>query len=381
MLAVVVGIGALLYHFIMFPLILLGVASSRKEKSYTPWDEDRLPTIDLLIAAKNEASCLREKLDNSCDLDYPAEKLRIIVLANGCTDETVKVAESNSIGRITVLEFDDIGKTEAQNRAVSESSSDIVVFSDANTLYDSDALRKLIVPFTDPAVGVVSGRHKYRRNGSAADSTEGAYWNIFETGLKRAESRTGGLIGANGSIYALRRELYEPLPPDVISDFIEPLLISLRGYRTEYAPDAVAWEVAESNLHEELARKERIVRRSFSSLLKYPQLLDPGRSGRISWLIWSHKVLRWFAPFLGALALLGSLLRILTGKGGKIDYTVFGGSTILGFFALLGRGLGTEKAIPLLSHSYYLVLMLKAASTGVIKALRDGSQITWNHNR
>ncbi|MFH0883835.1 MAG: glycosyltransferase [bacterium] len=371
----------LLYSLVLFPVILLVVAARKREAEWKIPNDADLPSMELFISARNEQAAIAKKIENSLQLRYPRDRLQVTVLANGCTDGTVEIGRRYEDRGVRVYEYGEIGKTEAQNRGVDDSQAEILAFTDANTLFEVDALVRLVAPFADDTIGAVSGRHRYRNNGRASEATESAYWNIFETVLKRAESATGGLIGANGSIYALRREHYIPLPSDVISDLMEPLLIAAKGFRTVYVVDAVAWETAEEEFKAELARKERIVRRSVASLFKYPELLNPLRHGRLACLLWSHKVLRWLSPFLVGMVLVGSTLRILIGRGRTADLFLFGGSSIAGFFALLGRGLGTEKPIPLLSHAYYIFLMLRAAFKGVYRAIAYGSQTTWNHTR
>lgn len=336
----------LLYTFLLYPILLLGVGAyrSRAEDHEVP-ETDELPSVDLLIAAKNEENCIEAKIKNSLALDYPKGKLTIHVLANGCTDRTVEAVRNYSKHGVVAHEYDDVGKTEAQNLAVADSSADIIAFSDANTLYDEDALLHLVAPFADDTVGAVGGRHFYESGERATDATEGYFWNTFETMLKRAESDAGGMIGANGSIYAVRRSEYIPLPADVISDFIEPTLISATGKRTVYAEKAVARERAESSVQEELDRKQRIVRRSFTSLMKYPQLLSPARSGRLAWMLWSKKLLRWFAPLIALLAVVLASVRILTKHEKPFDFIVLGSTSLFGFAAMLGRGLGAEKPV------------------------------------
>lgn len=372
----------LLYTFLLYPLMLMGVAAVRDESEHFPVpDEASLSTLDLLIATKNEERCIEEKLVNSLALNYPKEKLNVIVLANGCTDNTISLAKQFESKGVRIVEEGDIGKTEAQNRAVASSKADLLVFSDANTLYDEDALLHLAAPFVDSSVGAVSGRHIYEQGDRAADSTEGFFWNTLETRLKRAESDSGGMIGANGSIYAVRRELYIPLPPEVISDFIEPTLIAANGHRTVYAESAIARERAESDLGQEMERKQRIVRRSFTTLLRYPELISPSRSGRLAWLIWSKKILRWFAAPIALLAFVVATLRVLAGKPKSLDWAVFGGGSLFGFFAMLGRGIGSEESVKGLTHAYYFAMLMYASLVGIYKGIREGAQHTWERER
>lgn len=370
-----------IYHLFLFPAGLLAKASRVKDPVYPLQDDESLPTIDLLIAARNEATSIQAKLTNSLELDYPANKLRIVVLANGCTDGTVDLVRAMKDRGIVLQEYGAIGKTEAQNLAAAASDADILVFSDANTLYNPEALRHLAAPFQDPTVGSVSGRHTYVEADRPSGAGEKLYWNLLETSLKKAESATGGLIGANGSIYAVRRELYVPLDPDVISDFFEPLMVASKGFRCVYAPDAVSMEEPETSFELEYRRKVRIVRRTVYGLLKNLWLLDPTRTGRLSGIIISHKVLRWLTPLLLLVAFTAATLRILRRQASSLDFLFFSGMSLAGFLAILGRGLGREQNTPVLTQAYYVYMVFRAAVVGVYEAFAKGQYTIWDHGR
>lgn len=376
-----VPLALVLYHLVLFPAGLLYVASKKTDTSPPPLADDDLPTIDLMIAARNEEASIAGKLENSLELNYPKEKLRIIVLANGCTDSTVDIVKSFEDRGIILFEDGPIGKVMAQNNAVQRSDADVIVFSDANTHYNLDALRLLVSHFQDETVGVACGRHIYVNTDDPTGAGEGFYWNNIETRLKKAESALGGLIGANGSIYALRRELYVPMPNTVISDFIEPLSIALNGYRTVYEPRAHSYEDAEPTFKQEYARKARTVRRTAYSLVVMPWLLDPRKSGSLAYLIFSHKVLRWFTPVLLLLALTAATLRILSGKDHQLDRLFFTGMTLFGFLALLGRGIASDTKVPGLTQIYYVALMFRAAMQGLYEAFTEGHEAVWDHAR
>jgi cellulose synthase/poly-beta-1,6-N-acetylglucosamine synthase-like glycosyltransferase len=378
---VIIPIGLIFYHFFLFHIGLIAISNKFPKNSYERLSDDFLPDVSLLISAKNEESCIEDKIENSLALNYPKGKLKITIIANGCTDKTVSIVKRYFEKGINLIEYNDIGKTEAQNKAVNDSNSEIIVFSDSNTPYECDAIRNLILPFSDPSIGAVSGRHIYTNTDDATGASESTYWNLIETKLKISEARVGGIIGANGSIYAVRKKCYVPLPPDVISDFIEPLLIASNGFRTEYAPEAIAYEKSEKEFSDEYNRKSRIVQRSVYSLLKYPQLLNPSINPRLALMLFSHKVLRWLTPFLAVISLSASTLQVVRGKGTKLNLFIFIGFTILGFFALLGRGVGREKSVPGLTHAYYIFLMFKAAMVGVYKAITEGEYTTWNPTR
>lgn len=376
-----VSLGLLLHHFFLFPIILFLWAKLKPAPGIKK-NHDYLPTVTLLISARNEASGIAEKIENSLALAYPPEKLKIVIVANGCTDNTAQIARNYTDRGVQVLEYGAVGKSIAQNLAVPETTGEIIVFSDANTLYEPQSIREITAQFADSRVGAVSGHHVHVGEKEALSrETEKVYYGIAEKFLKEFESHIGGLISAAGSIYAVRRDLYVPVKKECTSDFIEPLLVQMRGYRVAFAENARSLEVMEASEEEEYRRKIRVVRHGVSSILLYPQLLNFFRYPRITFLVLSHKMLRWLVPFLLLILICVSFIRLVTRRGILFDSLIFGGSTIGGFLALLGRGLGVNRKIPVLSQAYYGFLILKSLLEGTIEAIRDGGVIEWDHKR
>ncbi|MCB2212003.1 glycosyltransferase family 2 protein [bacterium] len=376
-------IALLAYQFILFPVILLVSARRKGEPYYGDMPDDQLPTITMIIAARNEADVIADKLANSVALDYPKDKYSVIVAANGCTDDTPKVVRSFSDQGVFLAEYGNVGKTEAQRRAVREhAKGEILVFSDANTPFDNDALRELVQPFQDPKVGSVAGNHIYLDKGDSRSATEGFFWNSIELFYKKTESASGGALGAMGSIYAVRRSLFVDLPPDVYEDFWQPMLIAVKGYRTVFAPNAICREqVEEPDLEIEHRRKMRIVQQSVAGIIKFRWVLNPFRYPRLAWLTISHKILRWGAPFMLLAMLVSATFKLLLGRSDALQRFFFFSTTILGFLAILGRGLGRYKSVPILTHSYYAVLMLHAAYQGTLDGFKLGSFSSWDRVR
>ncbi len=299
---------ALAYVFLLYPLAVILLGSRRREPSQPRWlDAQAGPTVTVILAAYNEERHLSEKLSNTMRQDYPAGKLDIIVVDDGSTDYTVEIVRQFQDNRVQLLQQERrLGKTAALNRAVREAKGEVLVFTDANALFQADAVQHLVNSFdAEGNVGVVCGELKYQLHPQTAGADEGYYWDL-EIQLKRAESQLGTLLGANGSIYALRRELYIPLHEDVISDFIEPLLLARKGYRTIYQPQAISYESSSRNLKAEFRRKKRIVQRGLYGLWAHSELLSPIASGWLAVQLWSHKALRWLTPLWGLGLLLGS---------------------------------------------------------------------------
>ena len=228
-------------------------------------NDQYLPSISIIICAYNEEKSIASKLQNTQGLDYPLEKMQIIVADDGSSDRTVELAKEFKF--VNVLALVRGGKTNAQNEAVKIAENDILVFSDANNIYKVDALKKLVRNFADERVGVVCGELQYNEKNSG----ENFYWE-YEVAIKKEESKNGWLLGANGSIYAVRRKAFVTLPEDSISDHLEPIMVYSNGLDVIYEPEAIAIEDVPDNV---LHRKRRIILRSLVTMKYVLSLLNP----------------------------------------------------------------------------------------------------------
>jgi len=251
------------------------------------------PSVSLVIAARNEVESLPAKLDNLLALDYPPDRLEIVIASDGSDDGTDAIAAARGNGRVRVLALPRVGKAAALNAAVAASSGEILVFSDANSLYAPDAVRALVAPFADPSVGGVAGDQRYRAGGDDAPVATGErrYWDLDRM-IKRAESRGGNAISATGAIYAVRRELFRPVPAGVTDDFATSTAVIAQGRRLVFAPDAVAFEPVAASGGAEFERKVRVMTRGLNAVVARRELLDPRRHGFYAVQLLSHKVLR-----------------------------------------------------------------------------------------
>ena len=315
-------------------------------------DEDYLPTITLIVCAYNEEKNILNKFNNVEDLEYPMEKMQVILADDGSDDRTVEIAKSFNF--VNVLSLDRSGKTSAQNEAVKIAENDILVFSDANSIYHPDAIKKLARNFADQRVGVVCGELRYHEE----KSEESIYWN-YEIAIKKSESRNGWLIGANGSIYAVRRESYVPLPKDAISDHLEPIKVYGNGLDIIYESEAIAIEDAPKNV---LLRKRRIILRSLISMKYILNELNPFRKRSIYIPYVSHKLIRWFTPIFLLLIFLSSGL--LINYSNMYLYMFY--SQI--FFYLLGL---------IISPIRYFLKVNIASLLAIIDWLKGKKQDTW----
>ncbi|MBT3759513.1 MAG: glycosyltransferase [Candidatus Marinimicrobia bacterium] len=290
---------SIVYTYFGFPLALL----LKKKKRKCRTNPSEFPSVTLIITAYNEETHIVNKLKNSLELDYPPKKLQIILANDGSTDNTSELVKK--FNEIELLELVHRGKTSAQNKAVTQSTGDIIVFSDANNIYKIDAVKKLVLNFSEISVGAVCGELCY----NGANTKEGLYWK-YEVFLKKLESRSGQLLGVNGSIYAIRKKLYQKLAEDAISDFIEPVLIYGAGHDVIYEPTALAFEDEPNTIFD---RKRRIILRTLYSLKYVRHLMNPFQNRNIFMQLFSHKILRWFMPLL--LLCLFLLNIVLLGNG------------------------------------------------------------------
>ncbi|HJZ54352.1 MAG TPA: glycosyltransferase family 2 protein [Gemmataceae bacterium] len=293
-----VCLGAVFYAYLGYPLLIRGLAGAfgRRAAPAAPSDDD-LPRVSLLVAAHNEAPIIAARVENALAMDYPAAKLEVVVATDGCTDGTAAVVRGFAGRGVRVLEYPiRRGKATVLNDSIPQLTGDVVILSDANTLTEPAAARRLGRWFADPEVGAVCGR-LVLTDPVGGTNADGQYWK-YETFLKLCEGRLGALLGANGGIYAVRRACVSPIPPDtIVDDFVLPLQAKIRtGCRIVYDPSAVAHEETPPCIADEFRRRSRIGAGGFQSLGLLWPLLNP-LNGWVAFTFLSHKVLRWACPF------------------------------------------------------------------------------------
>ena len=302
--------GALLYIYAAYPLILKLIILLRGARPVRR--EPILPHVSLVISAYNEASTIREKLRNALALDYPADRLEIVVVSDASDDGTDDIVREFAANGVRLARQEGRrGKTAGLNGVVPQLGGAIVVFSDANAMYERAALRSLVRNFADPAVGCVTGEARYLP-GRATGATLGerAYWD-YEILVKRLETGVGSMVGGDGAIYAIRRELWRPMPEDAINDFLNPLQIVEAGWRAVYEPEAIAYEQTAGNARREYRRRVRIVSRSWRAVFQARGVLNPLRVGLFTFCLVSHKILRWMTGLFAGVAAVALLALVL----------------------------------------------------------------------
>jgi len=363
------------YVYLLYPLFV-GIPGMMKKSAPAP-DPDITPSVSLIITAYNEENVIREKLENSLLLDYPEGKLEIMVVSDGSTDNTENIVKEYADKGVKLYSEKRAGKTTAQNNTVGKAGGEIVVFSDANGMYKKDAIKKLVRHFADETVGCVCGELLYSDSPENSAGVENLYWK-YERFLKRMESRCGTQLGAAGSIYAVKKELYVPLDRDLISDFTEPLKIYEKGHRVVYEPESLSFEKTSSSTSAELRRKVRITTRGIHAVFAVKNLLNPLKHGFFSIQLISHKLLRWLVPILLILLFILNLLLIH-----KSLYCMLMLVQVL-FYLLSLAGLITEKTkydLKIFSIPFYFCMVNFAALIGWYNLLKGEKETTWDTSR
>lgn len=333
------------------------------------------PSVALIIAAYNEEDIIAEKIENSLQLGYPKDKLNIVVFSDASDDRTDEIVRSYEEDGVTLERIEGrVGKTACQNRVAGMVDEEILVFSDANSMYEPQAISELISGFTS-GVGCVVGELRYRA--SSEIEGESVYWR-YESWIKRLESGFHSLVTGNGSIYAVRAESYVPQPTDAISDFTEPLSIVRSGERVVYMANAVAWEETETSAEAELRRRIRIVTRSWNSINRYRDLLNPPQNMKFAYQLWSHKLLRWLSPIflisvfvsnVGLLLITDTIVFNVT----LIGQVVFHISALVGWIANRFR-----IDDPVVTHvPFYFLQANYGMLLGFIKFLQGENIVVW----
>lgn len=368
----VVCVVVAVYHYLAYPFaVILG----SRLMAIGAHSADYEPSVTFVIAAYNEEKVIREKLVNTLALDYPREKLEIIVVADGSSDMTPAIV-TEFAGRNVICLFDPErrGKSHALNRAVAASRGEIAVLSDANNEFSRDALRWLVRALSRPLAGGVSGAKRIIENRDRAASLgDSLYWR-YESMIKLAESRLGGTVAADGEIFAMRRALYRPIPPEVINDdaFLT-MAVVLRGYKVFYEPRAMATEEASISIAEDFRVKVRMVAGGYQFLAMH--WLALAGTGWFAFKFASHKILRWLMPLFLIVLLLISVLR-----SGELPYALLLMAQAL-FYGLAALGAlvpAARQASKLVYVPFYFTTMNLAAFAGLVKFLRGRQGVLWS---
>jgi len=323
------------------------------------------PSVSVIVAAYAEQEVIADRVANLRALDYPADRLEVVVACDGSPDATV--ARALAAGADLVLELERGGKIRAQDAGVDRARGEVVAFSDANVLWDPGALRALVAPFADPRVGYVCGDVRFVNQ--RGTNQEGLYWR-YEMAVRRLESGLSSVTGGNGAIYATRREAYLVVDPIMGHDLSFPFNMVKRGWRAVYAPEARASEKMVPTIEGEFARKRRMMSHGWPIVVRGGMLSPRGYDPLYALMIFSHRVLRYLSPFLHVIALVTSLA--LLGHGWVYVAAVAIQLAVLGAAALGSL----VPARPLLVARYY-VLTSASLAAGLWDWLRHGTPVGW----
>lgn len=364
---------ALFYTYVGYPLLLACVSRLRgREIHRGEWT----PSVTVIITAYNEERDLAAKLENTLVLDYPKDKIEILVASDCSTDRTdAIVRQFASRGVRLHRQAERLGKTAAQNAAVEQAQGEVVLFSDATTLYKPDVLRAMMPCFADTSVGCVAGRLVYV-DPARTSVGQGArsYWG-YETFLKKHESNIGSLIGVSGCLYAVRRSAYVPLYNEACSDFLIATKMVEQGLRTVYEPAAVCTEETNKQANKEMRMRVRVITQTFTDLWRHRAVMNPLRSGFYALQLFSHKVMRYLVPFF--------LIGVLVASAALAPRSVFYAFTLimqLCFYAAAAGSWLLERAgvrSRLLALPQYFVLANLASLIALYKFLRGERYARW----
>lgn len=356
------AIGLIVYAHVGYPLLLAGITALRRDRR----DSSRAaaeppPRVTLIVAAYDEQAVIADKVRNALALDYPRDRLELIVASDGSADRTVELARE--AGADSVLELPRGGKVAALNAAVKTAHGEILAFSDANSFWRPGALRRLVDAFAAGDVGYVCGQVRFL--GGDGGNQEGLYWR-YEMALRERESRLAGITAGNGAIYAVRREAYLELHPSRGQDIGFPYELTKRGWRAQYEPSALAEERMAPTVEGEFRRKRRMMWGLWDVMLKWGMLNPRGYSPAYMLEIYSHRLLRYLTPWLHLVAL-GANLALL-GDGSVYSVTL---ALQLGLLAAAALG----RFVPFLPFrvAYYYVTVTASIAVGLWDRVRAGA--------
>ena len=374
------GAAAAIYPWVIYPLALAALARRRPRPPATPGAPLKRPAgwpfLSVIIAAHDEAACIRDKLRSTLENGYPADRIEVIVVSDASTDGTDRLVAECGDRRVTLIRQEPrAGKSPALNRGVARARGEVLVFTDANARFAPGALERLGAPFADAGVGLVSGHGLYAASTEPDAQAVANGYVRFEAFLRAREAALGALAGADGAIYALRRTLYRDLGPAEVNDLAHAIEAAVAGCAVRFDPGAVTIEPPSKGAGQEWSRHVRIVAQNARLLQDWLPRVVEARRWRLAWTLASHRIFRWTtAPALGV-ALGANLLLV----GGHPVYVLALGAQAV-FYALAAAGLVAERTGRRLGRAalpYYFCVVSAAGLGGLVRYLRGGAQAVW----
>jgi cellulose synthase/poly-beta-1,6-N-acetylglucosamine synthase-like glycosyltransferase len=375
-----VGVGLAVYSYLLYPGLVAVIGWIRPAPG-RPKAPDEWPIVSITVPVYNEAAHIRAKLEKILQWDYPADRRQVLVVSDASTDDTDRIVREFAARGVELVRLPQRGgKTAAENAALPHLKGSIVVNSDASIDVPPDSLKALVIWFGDPTVGVASCRD-VSVSSVAAETNQGESGYVgYEMGVRRLETRAGGIVGASGCFYAIRIHLHQHLVPEALSrDFAAPLVARRYGFRSVSVEEAVAFVPRTTSLRREYSRKVRTMTRGLETLFFHRGLLNPFRYGLFAWELWSHKLIRWLVPWGGLLALAGLAL-LAPGAVWARALLIVGGLAVLAGAA--GWWWPAERRLPrVLSIPTYALAGNIAAIHAWISALRGDLNPIWEPTR
>lgn len=367
------------YVYVGYPVLL--VLLSRLARNPIQHG-DVLPPVSLIVAAYNESEVIEQKIRNSLELDYPSDKLQIMIVADGSSDDTADIARRYEDQGVVVLHTPERrGKSAALNRGVEQATGDILVFSDANAFYLPEAIRMLVRNFNDSRVGCVSGKKTVRQEGSTIAQSEGMYWK-YESFLKKKESEIRSTVGVVGEMNSLRREFYQPIPKHIINDDAYLAMKTMQaGKRVIYEPEAVSWETSAASTRDEIIRRQRINAGRWQ-LFFSPGQVYPWNDPLVLFKLFSHKFFRLMLPFFMLGGLILNVIVVLLPDVSPLMWVTL--LVQVAFYVLALAGFLAEQAgvsFKIGKLAYYIVSSNGAAIRGFNRYIRGKQSVLWEKAR
>jgi glycosyltransferase involved in cell wall biosynthesis len=366
-------VSVVIYIYMGYPLLLWVFA---KLVNDVPKRQEYLPTVSILIAAYNEEEHIFDTLQNKIEQDYPKELLEILVVSDESSDNTDEIvmafARNNDVPVRLIRQTPRSGKTAGLNRLVEEAEGEIIAFSDANSIWESSALKKICSNFADQRVGYVTGKMVYITPGGSMNGDGCNTYMKYENWLRKKETAVSSIVGVDGGIDAMRASMHSKLNPDQLPDFVQPLKVVEQGGRVVYEPDALLKEEALGEGVSEYKMRVRVSLRALWAMYDMRQLFNPIKFGVFSWQLFSHKLLR----YLAFLPLLGILVLNIPLAFQAAEYMIL----LLGqlvFYALAYMGMLNVKMPSLLRLPYYFSLLNVASAVACLRFIKKEKQVVW----
>ncbi|MDY6824167.1 MAG: glycosyltransferase family 2 protein [Thermodesulfobacteriota bacterium] len=357
--------------YVLYPLLLILIGTFKKIKIQK---KEITPSVSIIISAYNEEGDIAHKIKNTRNLDYPKGKVEILIGCDGSTDNTAKIVNDYLEPGIKFFNFrENRGKTSVQNDLVEAAENEILIFTDAASFLPKDALKKIVRNFYDNRVGCVAGKMRFiDTNKNITTQSQGLYWK-YEVTLRLLESMLGSLIGVDGPLYAMKKKYYVPLPPNIISDLMTPLLVLGMGKKVVLEPEAFVDELPKDKATEEFETRRRVALRGMTGIFTYPDLLNPKKNLYLALQILFHKVIRWW---VGPLVILNILTCVLLAT----TFSWLQPVIVLYLLFLLSAFTGKIKKntkVKIFTIPYYFCLVNFAATMAIIDFFRKRQATTW----